>query len=102
MAQDTPADNVGKNEQDRLGETKTSGDQSNSPEDIKTTAAIRRSILGDSALTTTAKNIKIITANGTVTLRGPVSSAAEKGKIAQLAAAVVGSERVVNQLEIEE
>lgn len=100
MAQDTPADNIGKNERDGPGETKTSSDESNSPEDIMTTAAIRRLIVDDSAFATTAKNVKIVTAKGMVTLRGPVSSANEKGKIAQLAAAVVGSEMVNNQLEI--
>jgi osmotically-inducible protein OsmY len=86
IAQDTTAaDNTRKNERDRSGETMTSGDQSNSQEDVKITAAIRRAVVKDSSLPTTAKNVKIMTANGTVTLRGPVKNDAEKAKIAELA-----------------
>ncbi len=102
IAQDTPADNPDNNKRDHSGETKTSGDQSNSAEDIKTTAAIRRAIVDDSSLTMTARNVKIITENGTVTLRGQVSSADQKAKILVHAAKVVGGERVVNEIEIKD
>ena len=57
-------DNTVTNERDRSGETKTSGDQSNSSADLKVTQAIRQALMKDSQLSTTAKNIKIITANG--------------------------------------
>ena len=71
VAQDNPAaDNTEKNQRDRSGETKTSGDQSNSPEDLKITAAIRRAVVADDSLSATAKNVKIITANEMITLRG--------------------------------
>ena len=101
IAQDTPAaDNTRKNERDRSGETKTSGDQSNSQEDVKTTAAIRRAVVKDHSLSTTAKNIKIITANGTITLRGPVKTDAEKAKIAELAQSAAGNAKIDNQLEV--
>src|SRR5436190_19537024 len=85
-----PVDNTAKNERDRSGETKTSGNQSNSPEDVKITADIRRAIVKDSGLSVTAQNIKIITANGQVTLVGPVNTAEEKTKIAQIAKSVAG------------
>lgn len=94
------ADNTGKNERDRSGQSKTSGDQSNSPEDIKITAAIRRAVVGDHTLSMTAKNVKIITANGVVTLRGPVNSDAEKATIAKLAKASAGKAKIENQLEV--
>jgi hyperosmotically inducible periplasmic protein len=82
IAQDKPAaDSAKKNERDRSGETRTSGDQSNSPEDVKITATIRRAIVKDHSLSATAKNMKIITADGTVTLRGPVKNEAEKTKL---------------------
>ena len=55
-----PADNTEKNERDRSSDTKTSGDQSNSPEDLKITQAIRQAVVKDGALTVTAKNVKII------------------------------------------
>lgn len=96
----TAADNTGRNARDRSGETKTSGDQSESSEDIKTTAAIRRAVVGDSSLSMTAKNVKIITANGVVTLRGPVNNAAEKTKIGQLATKNAGKAKIENQLEV--
>src|SRR3954467_5195509 len=74
------ADNSKKNERDRSGQTKTSGDQSNKPEDLKVSQAIRQAVVKDGSLTMTAKNIKIITADGVVTLRGPVNSIDEKNK----------------------
>jgi hyperosmotically inducible protein len=101
IAQDTAAaDNTRKNERDRSGETTTSGDQSNSQEDVKITAAIRRAVVRDNSLSTTAKNVKIITANGMVTLRGPVKNDAEKTKIAELAQSAAGNAKIDNQLEV--
>jgi len=101
IAQDTPAaDNTKKNQRDRSGETKTSGDQSNSSQDVKITAAIRRAVVMDHSLSMTAKNAKIITSNGMITLRGPVKSDAEKAKIVELARSAVGNAKIDNQLEV--
>ena len=101
IAQDTPAaDNTKKNQRDRSGETKTSGDQSNSSQDVKITAAIRRAVVRDHSLSMTAKNVKIITANGMVTLRGPVKSDTEKAKIVELAQSAAGNAKIDNQLEV--
>ena len=102
VAQETKPDNSAKNERDRSGETKTSGDQSNSSEDTKVTADVRRAIVKDHSLTMTAKNVKVITAGGVVTLRGPVKSAEEKTKIEQLATAAANGAKVDNQLEVKE
>ena len=97
----TPAaDNSARNQRDRSGETQTSGDQSNSSPDIKTTAAIRRAIMHDDSLSMMAKNVKIVAENGAVTLRGPVKSAAEKAKIAQLAQNAAQGAKIDNQLEV--
>jgi len=102
-AQDTPAaDNTSKNQRDRSGETRTSGDQSNSSEDVKITATIRRAIVKDHSLSSTAKNVKIITADGTVTLRGPVKNAAEQTQIAELAQSSAGNAKIDNQLEVKD
>ena len=95
-------DNTARNARDDSDDTQTSGDQSNTPEDIKTTAAIRRAIVADKSLTMTATNVKIITADGKVTLRGPVKTAAEKTKIAELATKEAGKATIDNQLEIKE
>ena len=95
------ADNTALNERDRSSDTLTSGDQANTSEEIKVTAAIRRAIVSDDSLTATAANVKIITADGTVTLRGPVKTEAERIKIARIAEREAGSMKVDNQLEVE-
>jgi hyperosmotically inducible periplasmic protein len=96
----TKPDNTAINERDRSGKTKTSGDQSNSSADLKITQAIRQGLMKDSELSTTAKNIKVITANGHVTLRGPVKNAQEKAKIDQLARSAAGGAKIDDQLDV--
>ena len=96
----TNPDNTATNERDRSGETQTSGDQSNSSGDLKITQAIRQALMKDSELSMTAKNIKIITANGQVTLRGPVKTAQEKSKIDQLAKSAASGAKIENQLDV--
>ena len=93
-------DNTTVNERDRSGETKTSGDQSNSSADLKITQAIRQALMKDGELSMTAKNIKVITADGHVTLRGPVNTAQEKAKIDQLAKSAAGGAQIDNQLDV--
>jgi hyperosmotically inducible protein len=96
----TKPDNTATNERDRSGETKTSGDQSNSSADLKTTQAIRQALMKDGELSMTAKNIKVITTNGHVTLRGPVKTAQEKAKIDQIARSAAGGAQIDNQLDV--
>jgi len=93
-------DNTTTNERDRSGETKTSGDQSNSSADLKITQAVRRALMKDRELSTTAKNIKVITANGHVTLRGPVKTAQVKAKIDQIAKSAAGGAQIDDQLDV--
>jgi osmotically-inducible protein OsmY len=96
----TNPDNTAVNERDRSGETKTSGDQSNNASDLKITQAIRQALMKDGELSTTAKNVKIITDNGQVTLRGPVKNAQEKAKIDQLARSAAGGAKIDDQLDV--
>jgi hyperosmotically inducible periplasmic protein len=93
-------DNTGINERDRGGATKTPGDQAENEEDRKITQEVRRAITSDDTLSTNAQNVKIITDNGTVTLRGPVNSQKEKTDIESKAKQVAGVKRVDNQLEV--
>jgi hyperosmotically inducible periplasmic protein len=93
-------DNTATNERDRGGETETSGDQSNSSTDLKITQAIRRALMKDSELSTTAKNVKVITANGQVTLRGPVKTAQEKAKVDRIARSAAGRAQIDDQLDV--
>jgi hyperosmotically inducible periplasmic protein len=96
----TKPDNTAINERDRSNETQTSGDQSNSSADLKITQAIRQALMKDGELSMTAKNIKVITDNGQVTLRGPVNNAQEKAKIDQLAKSAAGGAKIVDQLDV--
>jgi osmotically-inducible protein OsmY len=64
------------------------------------TQQIRKAVVADKSLSTMAKNIKIITANGVVTLRGPVKSSQEKGMIEAKAQQIAGADKVNSQLEI--
>lgn len=82
-------------------ETKTPLDQSNRPEDLKITQAIRKAVMADDSLSLEAKNVQIITADGKVTLRGKVDKSAEKKAIAAHARKSAGSLDVVNQIEVE-
>lgn len=84
------ADNSAINQRDRGHKNFTPIDQSNKPSDLKMTREIRRAIIKDRQLSTDAKNIKIITIDGAVTLRGPVKSDHEKADIAAKAAQLAG------------
>ena len=95
-------DNTETNARDRSGETETSGDQSNSSADLKITQAIRQALMKEGELSTTAKNIKVITANGQVTLRGPVKTVQEKAKVDQIARSAAGGAQIDNQLDVKE
>jgi hyperosmotically inducible protein len=99
-AQQYPADNSGKNVRDRKDGAPTSGNQSNAKSDVAITQEIRKVVMADKSLSTNAHNVKIITADGVVTLRGPVKSAAEKATIEAKAKQAAGVSRVDNQLEI--
>jgi len=94
------ADNTEKNERDRQPGAMTPGDQGESEADREVTRLLREKVMEADGLSMNAQNIKIITKDGVVTLRGPVDSANEKGRIATLAQAVPGVKRVDNQLEI--
>ena len=95
------ADNTGRNARDADGNTLTPMDQGASKADRTITQQIRKAVVDHDQLSTNAKNVKIITNDGVVTLRGPVKSEAEKSTIASVAQKTGGVKRVDNQLEIE-
>ena len=95
----TPADNTGKNARDD-GSTTTPLDQGMSKEDTAVTQAIRRSVMEEKDMSVNGQNVKIITKDGAVTLRGPVASEAERAKIGDLAQKVAGAKVVHNHLEV--
>jgi osmotically-inducible protein OsmY len=100
VSQTVAPDNSGRNVRDRDNQTKTPGDQSENEADRTITQNIRQALTADDSLSTNAKNVKIITNDGTVTLRGPVKSEKEKTDIEAKAKQVAGVKRVDNQIEV--
>jgi hypothetical protein len=94
------ANNTGRNVRDRSDDAVTPLSQGNSSADLEATRQIRKAVADNDQLSSDAKNVKIITLNGKVTLRGPVSSEQEKQIIATAAESVVGVTSVDNQLEV--
>ena len=78
----------------------TADQQKMNPSDRAITQKIRKAVHDDTSLSSYAHNIKIITQDGKVTLRGPVRSEDEKNNVQLKAAAIVKDENVTNQLEI--
>jgi len=89
-------DNTGQNKD----QMQTADKQSNAKSDRDTTAKIRKEIMADKDLSTYAHNVKIVTINGAVTLKGPVKSDDEKAKIAEIAASVVSADKVTNEITV--
>jgi hypothetical protein len=77
-------------------------EQTSRSRDRNLIAAVRRAVVRDKSLSTSAHNIKIVAKNGVVTLRGPVRSAEEKSKLEQLAQQVAGVSGVTNQLAVKQ
>lgn len=94
------ADNTGRNVRDRDENARTSFNQSESDDDRQITQQIRQEVIWENNLSNNAKNIKIITIDGEVTLRGPVNSEQEMRAIEKIARGVEGVNSVNNQLEI--
>jgi osmotically-inducible protein OsmY len=100
VGQSPAPDNSATNVRDRDDQSKTAGDQSESEADRTISQNIRQSLTADDSLSTNGKNVKVITIDGKVTLRGPVKSDQEKAAIAAKAQQVAGVKNVDNQLEI--
>jgi hyperosmotically inducible periplasmic protein len=98
--QNIAADNSAQNQRDRNHQNLTPLDQSNKPADLEMTRNIRRALVKDDQLSTEAKNIKIITVNGAVTLRGPVKTDQEKAAVMEKAAQVAGDTNIHGQLQV--
>jgi len=96
----TDADNTARNVRDRNDRTLTPLNQGNSQADINTTSQIRKEIIAAKDMSVNARNVKIITMNGHVTLRGPVNTDEEKRLIGEIANRIARSENVDNQLEV--
>ena len=94
-AQSTPRqpDNTGVNKQDRQQGEPTADQQKANSSDRDMTKNIRRALVKDKSLSTYGHNVKVISENGVVHLRGPVRSEEEKRAIEAKAAEIAGSSK---------
>jgi hyperosmotically inducible protein len=97
----TKPDNTAVNKGDQRPGAATADRQKMNAEDRNITAKIRRSIMAEKSLSMYAHNVKIISRDGTVTLKGPVRSDEEVQSILSRATDVTGSaDKVINQMSV--
>jgi osmotically-inducible protein OsmY len=94
------ADNTKTNQRDRSASEPTADQEKENRSDLDITQQIRQSIMKDKSLSTYAHNIKIVTQNGQVTLKGPVQSEDEKRAVETKAAEVAGQDKISSELDI--
>jgi osmotically-inducible protein OsmY len=99
-AQQTAPDNTKVNKRDRSKSAPTADNAKDNTTDRDLMQKIRKSIMDDKSLSTYGHNVKVISQNGMVTLKGPVRSEEEKKTIEQKAADVAGAGKVTNELTI--
>jgi hyperosmotically inducible periplasmic protein len=93
-------DNTRTNKRDRDRSAPTADRQKMSATDREVARKIRAAIHEDKSLSTYAHNIKIISRDGRVTLKGPVRSEEEKTTIESKATEIAGAGNVANELEV--
>jgi hyperosmotically inducible protein len=98
----TKPDNTKMNKGDAKPGAVTADQQKTNASDQDLTKNIRRSIMADKSLSTYAHNVKIISQNGAVTLKGPVKSDSEKQSVVAKAVAVAGADKVADQLSVKQ
>jgi osmotically-inducible protein OsmY len=98
----TQPDNTKTNKRDRKPGAVTADQQKMNTADRDLTKKIRQAIMADKSLSTYAHNVKIISQNGAVTLKGPVRSDAEKTSIATKATEIAGTDNVKNEISVKQ
>jgi hyperosmotically inducible protein len=93
-------DNTKVNQRDRSKTEPTADQGKNNLSDRDLMQKIRRSLMDDKSLSTSAHNVKIIAQNGQVTLKGPVASEDEKRAVEQKATSVAGSGNVTDEMTV--
>ncbi len=95
-----PADNTKVNKRDRKSSAVTADQQKETQSDRETSANIRKALMDNKDLSTYAHNVKIITRNGMVTLKGPVRSEAEKTAVEAKATEMAGAGKVKSMISV--
>jgi len=100
--QGTSPDNTKMNAQDRDKASPTADQQKDNRSDREITQQIRQYLVKDKSLSSYGHNVKVITQNGQVTLKGPVRSEDEKKAIEAKATEVAGENKVTSELNIKQ
>jgi len=100
LAQQPAPDNTRVNKRDRAAAQPTADQQQNNRSDVTITRDIRRAIVADKRLSTYAHNVKIITQQGEVTLKGPVRSDEEKRAVEAKATEIAGAGHVKSEVSV--
>jgi len=100
ISQPAPADNTKVNQRDQNANEPTADQQKDNRSDRDITQQVRKAIVNDKSLSTYAHNVKIITQNGQVTLKGPVRSDDEKQAIEAKATEIAGQGKVTSELDV--
>jgi len=100
IAQEAKPDNTRVNTRDRQPSEATADQQKNNRSDIEVTRQIRKSLVADKSLSTYAHNLKVITQDGKVTLKGPVATVEEKALVEEKAGAVAGQGNVISEVSV--
>jgi hyperosmotically inducible protein len=90
------------NSKQNKNHAQTADNQTNAKSDRLMTASARKAIMADKDLSTYAHNVKIVTVNGAVTLKGPVKSDEEKQKVAADVSSVVSADKITNELTVKQ
>jgi hyperosmotically inducible periplasmic protein len=96
----TAPDNTKVNDRDRNAHEPNADQQKDNRSDLDITKQIRQAVEKDKSLSTYAHNVKIITQNGLVTIKGPVRSEEEKRAVEAKAVEIAGFGKVNNQLDV--
>lgn len=97
--QNTKPDNSVINERDRRPEEMTALNQSPARTDVELTRLIRQDLMRHSELSSNAHNIKVITVNGVVTLKGPVKNLQEMKIVDEIARGEAGVRNAINEMQ---
>jgi osmotically-inducible protein OsmY len=95
----TESTNTAVNKRDVDDKNLTPLDQGSSQSDVEITTQIRKAIIAHKTMSVNAQNVKVITLNGKVTLRGPVNTSEEKRFIGEIVSRIVHPDKLDNQLD---
>jgi osmotically-inducible protein OsmY len=96
----TATDNTKVNQRDQKSGAVTADQQKENDSDREISANIRKALMDNKALSTYAHNVKIITRNGVVTLKGPVRSQEEKNTVEAKATEIAGAGKVKSMISV--